>query len=99
PHLVPSSFPTRRSSDLLSRYLTTTDDVCWVVAPSLMPPRAGDRGTPDRRDALHLARLRRSGYLTPVSVPAVDEEASRDLRRAREDRKSTRLNSSHQIIS
>ena len=69
----------------LSRYLTTTDDVCWVVAPSLMPPRAGDRGTPDRRDALHLARLRRSGDLTPVSVPAVDEEASRDLRRAREE--------------
>jgi transposase len=59
--------------------------VCWVDAPSLMPKKAGDRVKPDRRDAMQLARLRRSGDLTPVYVPAVDEEAIRDLSRARED--------------
>ena len=69
----------------LSRYLAKKDDVCWVVAPSLMPNKAGDRVKTDRRDAMQLARLMRSGALTPVYVPAVDEEAIRDLRRAREE--------------
>jgi transposase len=50
----------------LSRYLTKKDSVCWVVAPSLMPTKAGDRVTTDRRDAMPLARLLRSGDLTPV---------------------------------
>src|SRR3989442_473373 len=50
----------------LSRYLTKKDDVCWVVAPSLIPKRAGDRVKTDRRDALQLARLMRAGDLTPV---------------------------------
>jgi transposase len=78
----------------LSRSLMTKGDVCWVVAPSLMPTKAGARGKPDRRDARHLARLRRSGDRTPVSVPAVDEAALRDLSRAREatlrDRKAAK---------
>jgi transposase len=69
----------------LYRYLTKKDYVCWVVAPSLMPKKAGDRVKTDRRDAMQLARLMRSGDLTPVSVPARDDEASRDLSRARED--------------
>jgi len=59
--------------------------VCWVVAPSLIPKKAGDRVKTDRRDAVQLARLRRSGDLTPVDVPAVADEAMRDLSRARED--------------
>ena len=57
----------------------------WVVAPSLIPKKAGDRVKTDRRDAIQLARLMRSGDLTPVDVPAVEDEAIRDLRRARED--------------
>jgi transposase len=69
----------------LYRYLTKKDSVCWVVAPSLIPTRAGDRVTTDRRDALQLARLMRSGDLTPVYVPAVDDAAIRDLSRAREE--------------
>src|SRR5712691_10774480 len=69
----------------LSRYLTKKDDVCWVVAPSLIPKKAGDRVKTDRRDAMQLARLMRSGDLTPVYVPALDDEAIRDLSRARED--------------
>ena len=39
---------------------------CWVVAPALMPKKAGDRVNTDRRDAVPLARLMRSGALTPV---------------------------------
>ena len=69
----------------LYRYLTKQDDVCWVVAPSLIPKKAGDRVKTDRRDAMQLARLMRSGDLTPVYVPAVDDEAIRDLSRAREE--------------
>jgi transposase len=69
----------------LSRYLTTRGHVCWVVAPSLMPNKAGHRVQTDRRDAVHLARLMRSGDLPPVSVPTVEDEAMRDLSRARED--------------
>jgi transposase len=55
------------------------------VAPSLLPQKAGERVTTARRDALQLARLARSGDLTPVSVPTGDEEALRALTRAREE--------------
>jgi transposase len=48
-----------------------------------MPKTAGDRVKTDRRDAMLLARLRRSGDLTPVSVPTRADAAIRDLRRAR----------------
>jgi transposase len=58
---------------------------CWVVAPSLVPKKAGDRVKTDRRDATQLARLMRSGDLTPVYVPTVEDEAIRDLARARGD--------------
>jgi transposase len=69
----------------LSRYLTKKNLRCWVVAPSLVPKKAGDRVKTDRRDAIQLARLLRSGDLTPVYVPTVEDEAIRDLTRARED--------------
>src|SRR5712691_5977945 len=48
----------------LYRYLTKKGYVCWVVAPSLIPKKAGDRVKTDRRDARQLARLMRSGDLT-----------------------------------
>jgi len=69
----------------LSRSLTKKDSGCWVVAPSFMPQKAGARVKTDRRDARQLARLMRSGDLPPVYVPALDDEAIRDLSRARED--------------
>src|SRR5919202_4838892 len=69
----------------LYRYLRKKDYDCWVVAPSLIPKKAGDRIKTDRRDALQLARLARSGDLTAVYVPKVHDEAIRDLTRARED--------------
>jgi transposase len=69
----------------LYRYLTKKRLACVVVAPSLIPRRAGDRVKTDRRDALTLARLLRSGDLVSVYVPRPEDEAIRDLCRARED--------------
>jgi transposase len=56
-----------------------------VVAPGLVPRKAGDRVKADRRDAVRLARLLAAGGLTFVRVPSVEEEQFRDLVRARED--------------
>jgi transposase len=69
----------------LDRDLTHKGPVCWVVAPALMPQQAGDRIHTDRRDAVPLARLLRSGDRTPVAVPTGEAEALRDLPRAREE--------------
>jgi transposase len=69
----------------LYRYLSKKGYDCWVVAPSLIPKKSGDRVKTDRRDAMQLARLARSGDLTAVYVPKVEDEAIRDLTRARED--------------
>ena len=71
--------------DWLSRSLTTKGPLCWVVAPSLLPTKPGDRVTTNCRDAITLARRMRSGDLTPVDVPTVDDAAMRDLGRAREE--------------
>jgi transposase len=57
---------------------------CTVVAPSLIPKKAGERVKTNRRDAVTLARLFRAGELTPVWVPDAVHEAVRDLVRARE---------------
>jgi transposase len=69
----------------LYRYFTKKGYDGWVVAPSRIPKKPGDRVKTDRRDAGQLARLMRSGELTPVYVPQVEDEAIRDLSRARED--------------
>jgi transposase len=69
----------------LYRQLTRRGVTCLVVAPSLIPRKAGDRVKTDRRDAVTLARLLRSGDLGSVYVPSVEDEAIRDLARARED--------------
>ena len=55
------------------------------VGPSLIPVRVGDRVKTDRRDATKLARLYRAGELTTITVPSAEQEAVRDLVRARED--------------
>jgi transposase len=69
---------------VLHRYFTGKGLDCLVVAPSLVPKRPGDKVKNDRRDAVELARLLRSGDLTPVYVPTVEDEAVRDLSRARD---------------
>ncbi len=69
----------------LYRYLTGKGFACHVVAPSLIPRTAGDRVKTDRRDAMTLARLMRSGDLRAIYVPGVEDEALRDLSRGRDD--------------
>lgn len=67
----------------LHRWLTDLGQDCIVVAPSLIPQRAGDKVKTNRRDAQSLARLLRAGELTAVWVPDETHEAIRDLVRAR----------------
>ena len=67
----------------LHRQLTALGHECMVVAPSLIPMKAGDRVKTDRRDAVMLAKLHRAGELTAVWVPDGAHEAMRDLVRAR----------------
>jgi transposase len=69
----------------IQRHLSRHGHECVVVAPSLIPKRAGDRIKTDRRDASSLARLHRAGELTAVWVPDPGHEAMRDLVRARLD--------------
>src|SRR5262245_6555846 len=76
----------------LSRDLTGQGIDCHVVAPSLIPRKPGNKVKTDRRDAVELARLLRSGDLTPVYVPSVQDEAIRDLCRARDAARLTLKN-------
>jgi hypothetical protein len=52
-----------------ARSLTQQGATGWGVAPAWLPPKTGERGTTDRRDALPLARLRRAGDLPPGLGP------------------------------
>lgn len=70
---------------------------CDVVAPTLVPVKAGDRVKTDRRDASKLARSYRAGDLTPVWVPDAAHEALRDLVRAREAAKKDQLRARHRL--
>ncbi|MNJ41446.1 Transposase IS116/IS110/IS902 family protein [compost metagenome] len=69
------------------RWITSMGAKCAVIAPSLIPKRPGDQVKTDRRDAEQLARLFRAGELTPVYVPEREDEALRELVRARESAK------------
>jgi transposase len=77
--------------------LTALDVACQVVAPTLVPVKAGDRVKTDRRDALKLARSYRAGDLTAVWVPDAAHEALRDLVRAREAAKKDQLRARHRL--
>jgi transposase len=81
------------------RHLTAKGFDCIVAAPSMIPKKSGERIKNDRRDALKLARLHRSGDLTAVYVPAPEDEAMRDLTRAREDAKSDEKKSKQRILA
>ena len=67
------------------RHLTQKGFACMVAAPSMIPKKSGDRIKNDHRDAIILARLHRAGELTAVYVPDAQDEAMRDLSRARGD--------------
>lgn len=82
---------------VLQRALGAANIECVVVAPSLVPQKAGDRVKTDRRDAVKLARFLRSGDLTEVHVPDAATEAMRDLERSREDAKRAERTARHQL--
>lgn len=69
----------------LYRFFLSLGIECFVIAPSLIPSKPGERIKTDRRDAVRLAQLFRAGELTSIYVPTEDDEALRDLVRARED--------------
>lgn len=77
--------------------LTELGVECEVVAPTLVPVKAGDRVKTDRRDAEKLARSYRAGELTAVWVPDAAHEALRDLVRAREAAKKDQLRARHRL--
>ncbi len=66
------------------RLLTSLGHCCYVVAPSLIPKKPGERIKTDKRDALKLARLLKNADVVPIYVPEPEDEALRDLSRARE---------------
>lgn len=80
---VRSCYEASGAGFVLQRVLTDDGFHCDVIAPSLIPRRPGDRRKTDRLDAVMLARLYRSGHLTPVHVPREEHEALRRLLRLR----------------
>lgn len=66
------------------RLITSLGHCCYVIAPSLIPKKPGDRIKTDKRDAMNLAKLLKSEDLTAIYVPEPEDEAIRDLSRARE---------------
>jgi transposase len=81
----------------LYRQILASGHECSVVAPSQIPKAPGERIKTDRRDAMKLARLLRSGDLTPVWVPDQEQEQMRDLSRARDDMKSQERKARQQL--
>ena len=82
----------------LWRLLTKLGVACDVVAPSLIPVRAGDRVKTDRRDAKKLVGLYRAGMLRFVHPPTAELEGLRDLLRARDDLRGARLAARNRVL-
>lgn len=81
----------------LARALGAEQVECLVAAPSKISRPAGDRVKTDARDAMLLARLLRVGDIVAVRVPTEDEEAARDLVRAREDVRGDLMRARHRL--
>jgi transposase len=81
----------------LARFLRAADVECLVAAPSKLQRPAGDRVKTDKRDALHLAKLLKLGEIVEVTVPSVEQEAARDLVRAREDARGDLMRARHRV--
>lgn len=84
---------------VLHRQLLALDQASQVVAPSLIPKKAGDRVKTDRRDSMALARLLRAGELTAIWIPDGLQESLRDLTRAREDMKHLQRQAKQQLLA
>ena len=93
-HVVYEAGPTGYG---LQRELSRRGYQCQVIAPSLIPKRAGDRVKTDRRDCLRLAELSRAGELRAIWIPDPADEAIRDLARAREDAVNARTQVRQQL--
>jgi len=81
----------------LYRLLISLGVHCDVIAPSLIPQKPGERVKTDRRDSIRLAQLYRAGELTSIYIPTPEDEALRDLVRAREDAKEDELRAKHRL--
>jgi len=81
----------------LYRELSQMGIYCEVIAPTLVPVRSGQRVKTDARDARKLAQSYRAGELTPIYVPQQQQEALRDLVRAREAAKKDELRAKHRV--
>jgi transposase len=81
----------------LYRALEAAGIRCVVAAPSRLQRPAADRVKTDARDAVHLARLLRLDEVSPVAVPTVEQEAARDLVRAREDCRGDLMRARHRL--
>ncbi len=81
----------------LYRHLTQAGIRCEVAAPSKLHKPSGDRVKTDAKDAIHLARLLRLDEVTPVAIPTVEQEAARDLVRAREDSRGDLMRARHRL--
>jgi transposase len=83
---------------VLQRAMRDWGYACEVIAPSLIPQRAGVRRKHDKREPCELARLYRAGELTPVRIPTEAEERVRDVVRCRETFQGEILTSRHYIL-
>jgi transposase len=81
----------------LYRHLTAAGVRCEVAAPSKLQRPSGDRVKTDAKDAVHLAKLLRLDEVTPVAIPTVEQEAARDLVRAREDCRGDLMRARHRL--
>jgi transposase len=81
----------------LARLLASMHVPCEVIAPSLIPKAPGDKVKTDRRDCRRLARLHRAGELVAIRIPTIQEEAVRDLCRARGDMVQDRTRARHRL--
>ncbi|HJV96434.1 MAG TPA: IS110 family transposase [Albitalea sp.] len=93
-HVVYEAGPTGYG---LQRALAAQGYACEVIAPSKTPRRPGDRIKTDRRDCVQLAECSRAGQLRPVWIPQPEDEALRDLARAREDAVNSRRQMRQQL--
>lgn len=81
------------------RTLSSLGHNCCVVAPALIPKKAGDKVKTDKRDAQMLARLHRAGELTAIWTPDEEHEAMRDLIRARQQAQLNFRAAKQQLLS
>ena len=81
----------------LARFLLGSGINCLVAAPSKLQRPSGDRVKTDTRDARHLARLLHLDQIVAVTIPSIEQEAARDLVRAREDCRGDLMRVRHRL--